>query len=213
MLTGVRPYRLQSAASIGMLEHAIATVDVRQPSSQLEPAASAARNTTAEKLARQLHGDLDAIVLKALAKNPAERYPSAGAMADDLRRYIDRRPVAALPASSIDRLHKFVRRNRTVVGVGAIAVAAILAAAAFLVLGPLRRAPDRLWRDPLAQAKVMRLTDFTGTEQAAAISRDGRFVAFLADRDGQQSINPNRRLFSRRFARHDVDSQCRRLPP
>jgi serine/threonine protein kinase/Tol biopolymer transport system component len=184
MLTGVRPYRLQSAASIGMLEHAIATVDVRQPSSQLEPAASAARNTTAEKLARQLHGDLDAIVLKALAKNPAERYPSAGAMADDLRRYIDRRPVAALPASSIDRLHKFVRRNRTVVGVGAIAVAAILAAAAFLVLGPLRRAPDRLWRDPLAQAKVMRLTDFTGTEQAAAISRDGRFVAFLADRDG-----------------------------
>ena len=41
------------------------------------------------------------------------------------------------------------------------------------------------WRDPLAEAKVTRLTDFTGTEQAAAISRDGRFVAFLADRDGR----------------------------
>jgi Tol biopolymer transport system component len=41
------------------------------------------------------------------------------------------------------------------------------------------------WRSPLAQAKFSRLLDFAGTEQAAAISRDGRFVAFLADRDGQ----------------------------
>ena len=40
------------------------------------------------------------------------------------------------------------------------------------------------WREPLAEAKFTRLTDFSGTEQAAAISRDGRFVAFLADRDG-----------------------------
>ena len=40
------------------------------------------------------------------------------------------------------------------------------------------------WRDPLAEAKVTRLTDFVGTEHAAAISRDGRFAAFLADRDG-----------------------------
>ncbi len=43
---------------------------------------------------------------------------------------------------------------------------------------------DYFWRSPLANAKFTRL-DFAGTEQAAAISRDGRFVAFLADRDGQ----------------------------
>jgi Tol biopolymer transport system component len=41
------------------------------------------------------------------------------------------------------------------------------------------------WRSPLADAKFTRLSDFAGTEQAAAISRDGKFVAFLADRDGQ----------------------------
>src|SRR6202171_6276941 len=41
------------------------------------------------------------------------------------------------------------------------------------------------WRSPLANAKFTRLLDFAGTEQAAAISRDGKFVAFLADRDGQ----------------------------
>jgi Tol biopolymer transport system component len=43
---------------------------------------------------------------------------------------------------------------------------------------------DYFWRSPLANAKFTRL-DFAGTEQAAAISRDGKFVAFLADRDGQ----------------------------
>ena len=41
------------------------------------------------------------------------------------------------------------------------------------------------WRNPLANAKFTRLLDFAGTEQAAAISRDGKLVAFLADRDGQ----------------------------
>jgi len=183
MLTGVRPYRLKSAASIGLLEQAIATVDVKKPSIQCEPQASATRDTTPERLTRQLHGDLDAIVLKALAKDPAKRYQTAVALADDLRRYLDRKPIEALPAGSIDRLRKFVLRNRTVVAISAIAVAAIVAAVSFLVVGPLRPGPDRLARDPLADAKFLRLTDF-GTEQAAAISRDGKYVAFLADRDG-----------------------------
>jgi serine/threonine protein kinase/Tol biopolymer transport system component len=183
MLTGVRPYRLKSASSLGMLEQAIATVDVKKPSTQCEAQASATRDTTPEKLTRQLHGDLDAIVLKALAKDPAMRYQTAAALADDLRRYLDRKPVEALPAGIIDHLSKFVRRNQTVVAISAIAIAAIVAAAAFLVLGPLREAPDRLAHDPLADAKVLRLTDF-GTEQGAAISRDGRYVAFLADREG-----------------------------
>jgi serine/threonine protein kinase/Tol biopolymer transport system component len=181
MLTGVRPYRLRSAASSGMLEQAIGTVDVKKPSSLCEREASAARSTTPEKLTRQLHGDLDAIALKALAKNPAERYASAAALADDLQRYIDGKPIEALPARFTDRLVKFVRRNRTSVGIGATALVAIFAA---VILVLLRQSPDRFWHDPLAQAKFMRLTDFAGTEQAAAISRDGRFVAFLADRDG-----------------------------
>jgi serine/threonine protein kinase/Tol biopolymer transport system component len=183
MLTGVRPYRLKAASSLGMLEQAIATVDVKKPSTQCEPQANTTRNTTPEKLTRQLHGDLDAIVLKALAKDPAERYQTAAALADDLRRYLDGKPVEALPAGLIDRARKSVERNRAVVGISAIAVAAIIAAIAFLVAGPLRQSSDRLWRDPLAEAKVLRLTDF-GTEQGVAISRDGRYVAFLADRDG-----------------------------
>jgi Tol biopolymer transport system component len=75
-----------------------------------------------------------------------------------------------------------------VAGLAAVAVAAILAAVAFLVLGPLRRGPGHLWLDPLAQARILRLADFAGTEQAAAISRDGRYAAFLAAPDGHLDV-------------------------
>jgi Tol biopolymer transport system component len=44
------------------------------------------------------------------------------------------------------------------------------------------------WQNPLADARFAQLTDFQGTEHAAAISRDGRFVAFLADRDGSMDV-------------------------
>jgi serine/threonine protein kinase/Tol biopolymer transport system component len=183
MLTGLRPYNLRGAASIGALEQAIAAVEVKKPSAQQEADASTARGTAPEKLARELRGDLDAIVLKALAKRPLDRYQSVASLAKDLRRYLDRKPIEALPARFTDRLAKYVRRNKAMVAVSATALAAILATAAFMVWGPVRQTDGV--RDPLADAKVTRLTDFAGTEQAAAISRDGRFLAFLANRDGR----------------------------
>jgi serine/threonine protein kinase/Tol biopolymer transport system component len=188
LLTGVRPYRLKDAASIGLLEHTIATVEVKKPSILLEADAAAARGTTPEKLVRQLRGDLDAIALKMLAKEPASRYPSVAALAADLRRHLHARPIEALPARFTDRLGKFLRRNRTVVGVTVTAAAAVVAAVAFFVMGPLRQVPGHMWLDPLARARILRLTDFAGTEQAAAISRDGRFAAFLAARDGDLDV-------------------------
>jgi serine/threonine protein kinase len=182
VLTGVRPYRLKNAASIGMLEQAVTTVEVKNPSTQ-DPNASAARATTPEKFTRQLRGDLDAIALKALAKEPAKRYPSAAALAQDLRHHLDGKLVGALPARFTDRLRKFVQRNRAVLGATLTTVVAMLVAVGFLLWGPLHPASE-IWRDPLAETKFTRLTDSGGSEQAAAISRDGRYAAFLADRDG-----------------------------
>jgi serine/threonine protein kinase/Tfp pilus assembly protein PilF len=127
ILAGVRPYRLQRAASIGMLEQASATVEVKKPSTQSARGAGACRGTTPESLTRQLRGDLDAITLKALARKPAERYPSAAALAQDIRRYTEGKPIEARPARFTDRLRKFVRRNKPMAGVTATAVAAILA--------------------------------------------------------------------------------------
>jgi serine/threonine protein kinase len=127
LLTGCLPYRLKSAASIGLLDRAIATVEVKKPSMRLEQAVAAAGANVPEPRVRQLRGDLDAIVLKALAKDPAQRYPSAASMADDLQRHLAGKPVQAQPARVSYRLHKFVLRNKTMVGVSATAVAAILA--------------------------------------------------------------------------------------
>ncbi len=63
--------------------------------------------------------------------------------------------------------------------------AAVLAAGLTVWYLPQREVPSP---DPLADARFTQLTDFGGSEHAAAISRDGRFVAFLSDRDGQTDV-------------------------
>ncbi len=188
LLTGIRPYRLSNAASIGLLEHTITTVEVKKPSTRIEAGQAVTRGTTADSLARQLRGDLDAIALKALAREPDKRYPSAAALAEDLRRHLRARPIEALPARFTDRLRKFLRRNKAAAGVTATAGAAIVAVVAYLFVVPPGQSPGQLWLDPLARARVLRLTDFAGTEQAAAISRDGKFAAFLAARAGHLDV-------------------------
>ena len=62
--------------------------------------------------AKALKGDLDAIVLTALKRQPTERYESAAALADDLERYLAGEPVRAQPDSRTYRLKKFVARNK-----------------------------------------------------------------------------------------------------
>jgi Tol biopolymer transport system component len=47
---------------------------------------------------------------------------------------------------------------------------------------------EYFWRSPIADARMQRLTEFGGMEQAAAVSRDGQFIAFLSDRDGQMDV-------------------------
>jgi Tol biopolymer transport system component len=61
---------------------------------------------------------------------------------------------------------------------GAVAIGAIL----------WLRSTERFWRNPIADARFQTVTDFDGLEQAAAVSRDGHFVAFLSDRDGSTDV-------------------------
>jgi serine/threonine-protein kinase len=87
---------------------------------------SALRAATPRKLRDLLQGDLDNIVAKALKKRADERYPSADAMAADLRRYLAHEPVSARPDSITYRVAKFVRRNRLPVGLAAVVLLALL---------------------------------------------------------------------------------------
>jgi eukaryotic-like serine/threonine-protein kinase len=118
LLCGQRPYRLPRA-SRAALEEAIVQAE------PLPPSRAAAGNA----LRRALQGDLDTIVLKALKKQPDERYASAQAMADDIERHLHQQPVLARPDSRWYRSRRFVARHRFGVAAGAALAASVLAGA------------------------------------------------------------------------------------
>ena len=123
LLAGVRPYRLQKGGAAA-LEKAMAELDPPLASAVAEPAA----------LRTALRGDLDAILNKALKKDPAERYDSLDAFAQDLERHRRHEPVLAQPDRAAYRLRKFVARHRVSVLAGsAIAASLVIGVAAALL--------------------------------------------------------------------------------
>jgi serine/threonine protein kinase len=117
LLSGERPYKLRRS-SRGALEEAILKAEPASPSELL-----------AAPERRQVRGDLDTVVLKALKKNPADRYPTTHALLDDIERYLDSRPVLAQPDSRWYRFGKFVSRNKVAVGSATGILVAVFAGA------------------------------------------------------------------------------------
>ncbi len=116
LLTGQLPYSREQYATARAQEEAVKEPPP-PPSARLSgPAASAVR------------GDLDAIGLKALAADPASRYQSVNQMMEDLRAWLDQRPIS-LKSGSLYRSRKFIRRNYRLLATIAIALMLILALA------------------------------------------------------------------------------------
>jgi serine/threonine-protein kinase len=107
---------------------------------------------------RELRGDLDAIILKALEKAPDERYDSAQALADDLRRHLAGHPVLARPQTVTYRARRFARRQKWAV---AAATAAMAVIGAYLVtITVQRRRVERALAQATVEAqKAERVTD------------------------------------------------------
>jgi serine/threonine-protein kinase len=82
-------------------------------------------------VAPSIHPDLQTIVMKCLEKDPARRYGSARALAEDLRRFRDGEPILARPATWSYRLWKFAGRNKSFMVLAAAALAAVLTLAGF----------------------------------------------------------------------------------
>ena len=116
MLTGQVAYEIDETSLSGAIQ-VICEKPPAPPSSQV-PA---------------MDGDLDAIVGQALRKNPSERYASAAALADDVRRYLDDRPVMARPHSAWYVATRFIRRQALLVSVVSVSVIALAAATVFSV--------------------------------------------------------------------------------
>lgn len=97
-----------------------------RPSSRIDAAALALPGAAAKAWRRQIVGDLDRVLMQALAPDPERRYPSARAFAEDLERWLTLRPVSARAGDWRYRLRLFLRRH---------AIASASAAAALLALG------------------------------------------------------------------------------
>ncbi len=176
LLTGCRAFTLE-AGPLGILRAVVETEAPRASSVAANANGragatnvtdiAASRATTPARLARRLQGDLDTILARALSKEPSDRYASAQALLDDVRRHLDGLPIQAQPPSRRYRAAKFVRRHRA--GVAA-AVGVLLALVAGLAAS--------LWQGQIAARerdvaraeanKARRVTDFLIDVFAAA---------------------------------------------
>ena len=91
------------------------------------------RNTGIAALRRQLKGDLSRVVAKALNDDPARRYDSVGDFADDLRRYVEGRPVHARPDSATYRARRFIARHKVGVAASILIAVALISASGYSI--------------------------------------------------------------------------------
>jgi serine/threonine-protein kinase len=118
----------------------------RRPSSRVnETGDTGVPRIERARLRKLLRGDLDNILLKALAEEPSLRYASAGALADDIDNWLAGRAVAAHTPSRLYRTRKFVQRHR-----GGVVVTALFLAAVFAALGL------ALWQAQVARREAAR---------------------------------------------------------
>ncbi len=136
LLVGATPFdgkELRKKA-YGEIQRTIREQDPPSPSARLSTISTkdqatitrieSARKLRAADLVRRLRGELEWIPQKAMRKEPQHRYQTAMALADDVRNYLQGKPIAAAPESSAYRMRKYVRRNRgLVIGVGAVLAA------------------------------------------------------------------------------------------
>jgi eukaryotic-like serine/threonine-protein kinase len=167
LLADQKPYQLKHPSD-AQWEDAIIHVDPVRPSLLLQRGVESAANPSA--LRRRMHevaGDLDNIVLKALAKSPEQRYPSVEALALDLQRQLDGKPVHARPQSVAYRLRKYVRRHQWALATAAI-VAAVLLAAIGVIAWQARQAIGEAARAQAMQSFVVALFENAGSTPSTA---------------------------------------------
>ena len=131
LLTGVLPYDRRATTPYELaarVEHE--TAERPSTAAARRAALSERESGKRQRWVRRLRGDLDTITMKALAREAERRYPSAAALAEDLRRYLTSRPIDARPDSRGYRLRKFVTRHRLGVAASGVVAAAVLVALA-----------------------------------------------------------------------------------
>jgi tetratricopeptide (TPR) repeat protein/predicted Ser/Thr protein kinase len=157
LLTGLRPYTVPASASQLELERSICITDPLRPSAAVKRAresgplegqseilaVAAARKLTPDKLQKRLVGDIDAIVMRALRKEPQHRYNSIEQLASDIRRFLTREPVQARQGNWLYYSQRFIRRHAFGVASGAAFIVFIIAFAIAMSVQTQRVAAER----------------------------------------------------------------------
>jgi serine/threonine-protein kinase len=170
LLTGRWPYRLAPTerGARALVEQAVLHQEPRRASESAPDAATA----------RALRGDLDTIVAKALKKDPAERYATVDALAEDVRRHLGHLPVLARPDGWAYRTRRFVARHRIAVAAGGLATAALLGGSA-LALWQARVALEEARRAEQVKAFVIGMFEGVNPERSGP-ARDVTAAQVLA---------------------------------
>jgi tetratricopeptide (TPR) repeat protein len=196
LLTGSTPLTraaMKQAAVEEMLK-LIREQETPKPSSRLLDKVSsteiaARRCLDPSQLARILRGDLDWIVLKALEKNRARRYATAGDLAADIQRHLQHEPVTARPPSNLYRLQKVWQRNK-LAGITILAVAVSLILGLAISLWQAARATVAE-RRAVAALNELRETAPAFAEQARALTAQEKFSEAVAKLDYAIKLRPD----------------------
>ncbi len=156
LLTGTRPYQVNAVSQLE-LERSICIMDPARPSQMVDKlsgeqaavnpldvkAIAAARSLNPRKLKHELTGDLDAIVMRALRKEPERRYSSVEQLVDDIKRHLDQQPVLATQGNWLYYSTRFVHRHAVGVGMTTAAAVALIAFSIIMSIQAKRIAEQR----------------------------------------------------------------------
>ncbi len=157
LLTGRKPYRLKRDTDAEW-EEAILNDEPTRPSSMTRGRTDLVTRSD-RRLSRVLSGDLDNITMKALNKRPEARYRSVEALASDLRRYLNGRPVEAHAYSVGYRLGKYIQRNAVQIAL-VLGVIALLGGALYVVSWQVRAARAEAQRAEAMAQRAEAMHDF-----------------------------------------------------
>ena len=189
LLTGQRPFT-RAHRTVHELERAVLEEDPTRPSDVVRR----------DSRHRQFKGDLDAIILTAMDKEPARRYASAAELGADVRRHLAGEPVTARGSSSVYRVRRWARRHQVVLSsavAGGIMGVALLFGVA--IRGNRDVPGDRDLRT-LRLSDPQLVTNDEGLELDPAISPDGTYLAYAAGVPGAMRILVRQREGSRALA-------------
>jgi WD40 repeat protein/tetratricopeptide (TPR) repeat protein/serine/threonine protein kinase len=152
------------------------------------------------KLNAQVPRDLETIVMKAIARDPAHRYATAAELADDLRLFVEDKPIQARRVSRLEQLWRWCRRNPAVAGLSAAALVLLVAVAVTATVGYVQTS-TALAREARARQGAV------SARQAARIAREEKF---RAEKGAERARQLSQAAVARETAAKKKEAQARR---